>query len=110
MDNFIEINLYTDEGKECREKINQYLNDKIFNNEKFILEEKIRLDYKGKRVRFVLYKEFGEELSYEDFDEVKFGYKFYNGVKNYCLRLISNRYVEPRDINLSNLLNLRFLS
>jgi len=107
LDNFVEINLYTDEGKECREKINQCLNDDIFNNEKFILEEEISLDYKDKKIRLVLYKEDGKELSYEEFEEIKFGYRFCNGIKNYGIRLINNR--GARDIKLSNLRNIRFL-
>lgn len=107
MDNFVEINLHTDEGKECRERINQCLNDNIFNNEKFILEEEISLDYKDKEVRLVLYEEDEEELSYEDFEEIKFGYKICNGIKNYKIRLINDR--ESRDIKLPNFRDIRFL-
>lgn len=109
LDNFVEISLYEEEGKEFREIIERTLNDEFsFPQKRFSIEEKIGRDYKNKKCRLVLYKEFGEDINYEDFERIEFGYRFLNGIKEYRIRLIKNGGKEKKYIKISNLPDIKF--
>lgn len=113
LDNFVEISLYEEEGKELREKIEQILNNDLGTSEKRVsVEEKIGRDYKNKRVRLIIVKDKEIPLEYrsEIFDEIKFEYVFYDGKKYYRMKLINKKRKEERNLQISNIKDIEFIN
>ena len=113
LDNYVEINLYEEEGKELREKIEQILNNDSGTSEKKVsVEEKIGRDYKNKRVRLIIVKDKEIPLEYrsEIFDEIKFEYVFYDGKKYYRMKLINKKRKEERNLQISNIKDIEFIN
>lgn len=113
LDNFVEINLYEEEGKELREKIEQILNNDSGTSEKRVsVEEKIGRDYKNKKVRLITLKDEKIPLEYrsEIFDEIKFEYVFYDGKKYYYMKLINKTRKEERNLPISNIKDIEIIN